>query len=478
MYEYDDQKHICCECVGESYLAQQIENEGQIRDCSYCGQALACIPIEELADQIETAFADHYVRTSAQPNYWQERAMADPELTYDWQREGQPVLDAIEEAASIPREVASDVLEILDNRHDDFDLAALGEETEFSADSHYEEKGASIQGWHDEWQSFEHTLKTEARFFSGTAADLLARVFGHIDTLQTNPNRPPVVNAGPNHKLTHLYRARVFQSTDLLKNALCHPDLHLGSPPVHLASGGRMNARGISVFYGATNASVALAEVRPPVGSMVAVAKFSIIRPLRLLDLTALDSVNDGGSIFDPSLKGRLERVAFLRTLGERMTRPVMPDDEAFDYLATQAVADFLATRNEPRLDGIIFGSVQSKTGRNVALFHKAARVDKIQLPEGTQIKAHTGHDTEDGWEINYSVSEAVPKPKALVPPDDDSSMCAFMFEPHEVYRADGDFRETALRVDANSVEVHHVKWVKVNSTRFSVNRSRHEMRE
>jgi len=49
-----------------------------------------------------------------------------------------------------------------------------------------------------------------------------------------------------------------------------------------------MNARGVSVFYGAIDPRVALAEVRPPVGSRVAVARFEIIRPLRLLDLNAL----------------------------------------------------------------------------------------------------------------------------------------------------------------------------------------------
>lgn len=478
MSDDDDQNRICCQCVGEAFLSQQIAKEGQAGECSYCGETLACIPIEELADHIETAFADHYVRTANYPDSWQERAMADPESSYDWEREGQPVLDAIEEAAAIPSEAASAVLEILDNRHGDFDSAAMGEETEFSSDAYYEEKGASAQGWHEEWSSFEHSLKTEARFFSRSAAELLARVFGHIDTLKTKPRHPLVVDAGPGRKLTHLYRARVFQSESRLEEALCRPDLHLGSPPARLASAGRMNARGISVFYGATNAGVALAEVRPPVGSKVAVAKFEIIRPLRLLDLTALDGVQDGGSIFDPSLKGRLERVAFLKTLGESMTRPVMPDDEAFDYLATQAVADFLATENEPRLDGIIFGSAQAKTGRNVVLFHKAARVEEMPFPQGTEITARTGYGTEEGWESDYGVSEEVPKPKAPAPQEDDGPLAGFLRQPYEPYRSDGDFREATLRVDGSSVEVHRVEWVKVNSTRFAVSRHRHEKQD
>lgn len=471
----EGQKRICHGCVGEAYLAERIEKGGQPGKCSYCGDTLACITVEELADRIETAFDDHYVRTANYPDSWQERAMADRESSYLWERDGLPVVEAIEEAASIPGEAASDVQEILDNRHGDFDSAAMGEETEFSGDAHYEEKGASARAWHEEWNSFERALKTEARFFSRAAAELLARVFGQIDTLNTKPRRPLVVDAGPGRKINHLYRARVFQSDEKLEEALCRPDLHLGSPPARHASAGRMNARGISVFYGATNAGVALAEVRPPVGSKVAVAKFEIIRPLRLLDLTALDGVKDGGSIFDPTLKQRLERAAFLRTLGERMTRPVMPDDEAFDYLATQAVADFLATENEPRLDGIIFGSAQAKTGRNLVLFYKAARVEAMSFPDGTEITARTGYDSEDGWEIDYGVSEAVPKAKTPEPPEGDEGPFDLMPQPHEAYRPDGDYREAALRVDAGSVEVHHVAWVKVNSTRFAVSRYRHE---
>ncbi len=478
MSEDDEHKRICCECVREAFLSQQIEKEGQAGECSYCGETLASIPIEELADRIETAFADHYVRTANYPESWQERAMADRESSYVWQREGQPVHDAVEAAASIPSEAVADVLEILDNRYGDFDSAAMGEETEFSGETYYEEKGASAQAWHEEWRNFEQSLKTEARFFSRSAAELLARVFGQVDTLKTKPRHPLVVEVGPGRKLTHLYRARVFQSEGRLEEALCRPDLHLGSPPARLASAGRMNARGISVFYGATNAAVALAEVRPPVGSKVAIANFEITRRLRLLDLTALDGVQDGGSIFDPSLKGRLERVAFLQTLRERMTRPVMPDDEAFDYLATQAVADFLATENEPRLDGIIFGSAQAKTGRNVVLFHKAARVEEMQLPLGTDLTAHTGYDTEEGWEIDYGVSEEVPKPKAPAPPKDDGLLAGLLPQPYEPYRSDGDFRDAALRVDGSSVEVHHVEWVKVNSKGFAVSRHRHEKQD
>lgn len=471
------EKRICHDCVGEAYLSDEISAHGEVAPCAYCNGTAPTYTIEEMADRIEKAFDDHYTRTADQPSSWQLSLMSDRESKYSWERDGEPVVYAIENAAEIPHEAAEDIQAVLDDRHGDFDSAAMGEETEFGSETHYEEKGSSDRAWQEEWRCFEQSLKTEARFFSRSAAAHLASVFGEIDKLKTKAGHPPVVDAGPQTALDHLYRARVFQSEDMLTQALCRPDLHLGSPPAALANAGRMNARGISVFYGATEATVALAEVRPPVGSRVAVAKFSIIRPLRLLDLTALEDVQDGGSIFDPSLRGRLERVAFLHSLGQRMTRPVMPDDEAFEYLPTQAIADFLATENEPRLDGIIFASAQSQEGRNVVLFHKAARVEELQLPPGTEIEAHTGHGTEDGWEVEYRVSETVPPP----PPEKkkaDDDWLGLPLIPGPIYPREKDFRDSSLRIDPSSVEVHQVEWVKYESTAFKVQRHRREKSE
>ncbi|HET7526363.1 MAG TPA: RES family NAD+ phosphorylase [Burkholderiaceae bacterium] len=212
--------------------------------------------------------------------------------------------------------------------------------------------------------------------------------------------------------------------------------------------------------------------------SKVAVAKFGVVRPLRLLDLTFIEDVHDDGSIFDPSLKGRLERVAFLRTLGQRMTRPVMPDDEAFDYLATQAVADFLATMNEPRLDGIIFSSAQSRAGRNVVLFHHAARVERRVLPDGTEVAASTGNWTEDGWEVDYWVSERVPPSPVPPPPDRTDPLFDFLLDPGDPPSWADDLRVMTLKIEPESVAVHHVNWVDINTTRFAARRHQFEKRE
>src|SRR5262249_28108639 len=194
---------------------------------------------------------------------------------------------------------------------------------------------------------------------------------------------------GPGQTISALYRARVFQSVEKLQSAVERPDIELGPPPARFASAGRMNAFGISVFYGAVEPETAIAEVRPPVGSRVLLGRFEVTRPLCLLDLEVLRAIYVKGSLFDPIFAHNLERAKFLAGLSRRMTKPVMPEQELFEHLATQAIADFLSSGAAPKLDGIVYPSVQVSGGKlNVVLFHKAARVEALELPKGAEVSS------------------------------------------------------------------------------------------
>ncbi len=296
----------------------------------------------------------------------------------------------------------------------------------------------------------------------------------------TRDRRRLVVDAGPGKHLTSLFRARVFQADNKLAEALKRPDKSLGSPPWQYANAGRMNARGISVFYAANDPKVAIAEVRPPVGSQVAVAKFEIVRPVRLLDLTALSAVSTTGSIFDSTFAGRLERAMFLRSLSSRMTRPVMPDDEVFDYLPTQAVADFLATESTIKIDGIIFPSVQAVgVALNVVLFHKAAKIAELDIPKGTDISASLGHSSEEGWEADYSVIEEVPtkSDEPVIERSWPPNFANLLDTGAIMAVGDWDSRVATLRVCADSVAVHIVRAVEFTTDEHKVRRHRWEKR-
>lgn len=470
------EKRLCFVCVDEEFLSAEIQSQGKIATCSYCGDEHESYSIEAMAERIFEVFEEHYTRTSASPTSFQYAMMADKEGTYDWERDGEPVVYAIMNAADMPEEAARDIQEILGDENSDMDAALSGDETEFSSESHYEEKGSSIEAWQDEWNAFEQSLKTEARFFSQTAGKHLASVFGDIETMRTKSGGSLIVDAGPGTDLEAIYRARVFQSQKNLNDAIETPDKELGPAPAEVSKAGRMNAQGISVFYGASTEKVALAEVRPPVGSDTLIGRFNIIRPLRLLDLTALKGVIERGSIFDPSYGRRLERAMFLNYLSDRMTRPVMPDDEAFQYLPTQAIADFLATQHKPALDGILFPSVQvGGDDLNVVLFHKASRVEAYVVPKGTRIEGSTSEEDADGTYTRFTVIEwAPPERKKPDPSSGWPEFAGIRIPPWQ--DPDPDPREPALRIDLESLVVHRVKKVEFCTDSYPVSRNRYEM--
>jgi len=153
-----------------------------------------------------------------------------------------------------------------------------------------------------------------------------------------------------------------------------------------------------------------------------------------------------------------------------------MPDDEAFEHLATQAIADFLATENVPPLDGILFPSVQAAgKALNVVLFHKAARVRALDIPEGTHIRASTGHNTDEGWETDYSVTEETPPSEGSEDKknEDDEWPGLRLLGGDPPSARDYDLRKATLCIEEKSVEVHIVRRIQFETEDHVVRRHR-----
>jgi len=462
--------NICYNCVDEPFLKKEIESKGKRRKCQFCSATAKCYKIDELADRVEQAFERHFCRSSDEPTPWQYALLKDKESDYMFEREGEPVIAAIADAAVIPEEAAALIQEILADRHYSHSAAEIGEECEFDPDSRYIATDVSDHYWREEWRKFEKILKTESRYFNQHGLKHLSEIFTGIEKLETKDHRSIIVHAGPGSPIDLLYRARVFQSDEKLIDALKHPDLQLGTPPSWLVASGRMNAKGIAVFYGAAEEQAALAEVRPPVGSQVAIAPFQITRPIRLLDLTALKDVREQGSIFDNSYAERLKRAKFLQYLCEHMTKPVMPDDTDSEYLITQAIADYLASGFVVDLDGIIYPCKQIQpTSTNVALFHKASRIEQLLLPAGTHTDVKLWDYFDDALQRTYQVYNEVPN-EALngsagndLPTEDDLW--------RESPKKDGDERPTTLRILADSLKVYVISSIRYDVEIFDVNR-------
>lgn len=467
----EDGVHVCGQCISESYLSSLINREGESGSCSYCNSERAVIAISELATLVGRGFDDHFYVTSTEPDALQSMMLLDRESDYNWDRDGELAVWAILNAINSTEDISEDIREHLAEERSDWDRAEVGDEQEFCSESHYAESGINTEEMEHRWRQFEHTLKFCARHFSPAVETTLQQFFNGIETMTTDDGRPIILEVSAGHEKATVYRARAFtEDSSALTDALAYPWRDLAGPPPRYARAGRMNARGVSIFYGAYDESTAIAEIRPPVGCRVVVGKFEIIRPLRLLDLTALDGASiELESIFKPGSRSKMERSLFLRTLSTRLSRPVMPHEEDINYLPTQVIAEYLA--NKLNLDGIIYPSVQgADSSSNVALFHRSSRVDQPQFPPGSQITASEGYGTEDGYEQEYHVRVEIAQeaPIPTLPGDWEIHECDLggYHSPH------CSELTPSLRIDLAEVKVHHITAAQFSRDDFSVTRT------
>ncbi len=448
----DDEKKICPDCVGEPYLKAIILKRSVVGTCDYCGNSKLLISIDELATHIERGLTEHYQRTPTEPSSLEYRMINDRESNYDWERQGEPIIELIEYTARLPHEAAKDIQELLSEKYEEYGSDWTEEETEFSSDSFYEEGNSRRLGWINliwNFDDLDEKLKRQNRYFNKPIQDALDKIFSNLHQVKTKTGHSVLEIAGPEQPIAGLFRARVFQNENALVEALKKPDLNLGPPPRNLARGGRMNAHGISVFYGATSIETAIAETRPPVGSKVLVGNFPITTKLILLNLSKFSEIEAVGSIFDPHFIEEKDKIVFMRHLEERFTKPVMPDDETIDYVTTQVLADYLSQIEHPQLDGIIFKSGQgADAGLNVVLFNKSSKVKRNPVFENSVIEVSTYIDSEDGPETWYSI-------------DIDAT-------PMEGKNPEDKKDESKLDLDINSLTIHHIKKVSYTRDSFS----------
>lgn len=134
-------------------------------------------------------------------------------------------------------------------------------------------------------------------------------------------------------------------------------------------------------------------------------------------------------------------------------------------------IADYLATREQPAIDGILFPSAQKPDGgSNVVLFHKASAVQSEALPSGSEVSSTQGWENEEGFDIDYRVWVKVPKAKEK----SEGHEPAFGMMDSMSWEQTYDYREDALKLDLNDLHVHHVSAVEYATSVHKV--ERHEI--
>ncbi|PWW71552.1 hypothetical protein C7212DRAFT_349008, partial [Tuber magnatum] len=176
----------------------------------------------------------------------------------------------------------------------------------------------------DSWEQLRHELMYVNRYFPDATIDedRLEELIAYLEVV------PPVLV---------WYRARIQDGDQTF------PIEKMGPPPPRIASHGRANPPGIPYLYLGSMESTAVAEIRPHTGELASVADFTLPADLRLVDL------RDPRRLVSPFLLGDEEEigllrsdVAFLELLGEELTRPVLPQGAAIDYIPSQYLCEFI----------------------------------------------------------------------------------------------------------------------------------------
>ena len=465
------EKHICHDCIRDQILAEEVKNKGEVANCSYCDDCLETFDLDKVADRIHEVVEEHFIRTSSEPDFLETIFLREHLINF-WTPDGDPVEQVIAEIAGLDEDPTSDLRELLSGRYA-YWAATQGGEDPYDSEAYYRRRHPSDWDFRYDWREFCEEIMFRERFFPKNAEPTLNKIFGNLESLTTSDRSPVVREISPGDEILQIWRARIAHSDDELKTILMNPAEGLGPPPPALAEVGRMNAKGVSVFYGAMDKLTCVAEVRPPVGSYVVLGKFNFLRPVRLLDLEALAKVYFDTSYFDPNCATDTALAMFIRNLAIELSRPIMPQDVDREYLPTQFVASYLANRVDPRLDGMIFPSAQSTdNSQNLVLFNHSRGVESYQIPEGTESKVYmpSAEDEDD----SILISETVPRePTEEHPARGKEQRRPIRLE--ELLRVKGQEQDTepTLQLDIEGLEVSIVKSVKYECDTRTVTRDR-----
>lgn len=460
-FETDDtiDKYISSDCILESFLSNYVQKHGSVGKCSFqpSDREQKVLPLSEFVAHVDRALESHFVFQTEHPEGYEYYLQRDGR----WERPGDPIEHVIQDMAGVDEEVAQICRQVLSDTKEAVLPGDVIEEFMFDEDSHWKPRSIDGDALLSEWYALESSLQSTTRFFNEHASAWFANMFDAARALTKHTDQTFTISFGPKSKRKNLYRARVFQRIEDVKKALEAPHVELSAPPTHIARAGRMNAEGISMFYGATNPEIALAEVRPPVGSWVIIGKFEAKKSLTLLNASALADYKPQGSVFDPQLLKRMVYADFFKKFADRLSRPVLPDGERREYIITQAIADYLAQSSEPKVDGIMYASAQtSRRGQNVVLFSRRSKVSALfdgDVEWSTE--AWTYDNDEDRVFEDYSV-------RSSVWPREKSKAASRRYTKKTSHPSD----QSTLKLDQNALVVRRISEVQYDSVFHEVN--------
>lgn len=376
---------VCDRCFADKYLIEMIRSEGKRGRCPWCGSRKArVLHLSELTPLFRQLVGT-YVQT-----YDIDRGDTIEQLIQDdW--------GIFSEAIAVTqdrrmRDLVQQILWFGYHAKDDVDLPNYAEL--------FRDGGNTL--W-DEWH--EHA----AAVLLGDAADAMATEapsedeegdrsdYWYVDRLEVAfEDLDAHLDKG-----TRFARARIHD--DPLQGDRFAP-ADLGAPPADKARAGRCNRKGRSVLYLASDPETALREVRPWRGAAVAVAPVTLLRDVRVVDLTQPRLFDSPFELSEENIGWKIQLQGLLFRLAEEMSTPVIGREDLF-YRPTQ----YLCERAEAaRYDGVVYPSAVGP-GHNVVLFDPSvAQADALQYMRilDVDVRQESLRDQEAPYQFGFYEDE------------------------------------------------------------------------
>lgn len=348
----DATKVVCYVCVHDTYLGRQIRRNGTSSHCSLCDSKRKCVSLAEIVERV-TEILGTYITEGEHVWRWDGGRID--------HQEGESIEYWVSEIFGCDNiePIVDDVCRRL---------------TSYSDDIQYTRQRFRLDDIGHRWCEFQEDMKHGIRFFNDSAKAFLDWIFNDLDKYSVSSDEHAVVRLLTPEGSPSIYRARTCMSSESLSEITANPARNLGAPPKERAGEGRMNPARVPAFYGAFERKTCVAEIRLPVGGTVVSGKFRLVREVKVLDFGRFENADLGPmpSFFDSKYHLKVGRRDFLRYLHDAITVPVLPGAER-DYLTTQVIAEYLAIHCKPRIDGVMFKSVQKSDGSNIVLFSHVA---------------------------------------------------------------------------------------------------------
>lgn len=347
--------NICVNCINEDDYKKYIKNNGKRRKCSYCSNTNKCIDVELLANEVDEDYRCNYKLN---------------------EKFGDSPSNIISEMLGLYNEtIADDLVNILSEREErsvNQGADALYDEGSlYVPQTNYGNVSEHIEIW--EW--FCSDIKHRTRFFNNEFIDRFNNLFNDLDRFKYN-NISCIREIKMNDTDAVFYRARRTKDEKEEITILNNPESELSAPPSKYAKSGRMNPRGVSVFYGAYDIKTCIAEIRASVTENVISGQFKLNKSITVLDLTILKEIEEPRYYQGDDIDNLQGVFYFLRHFSSEISKPIHSDDSELEYLPSQAFAEYLSNYYKIKIDAIIYPSTQTNNeGKNIALLGRAAEI-------------------------------------------------------------------------------------------------------